>query len=59
MQRADQMMGNLFFRQVNPSEINGMEYHELKYWNDWHEAMNKADNDAIEKAKREFRRKNK
>lgn len=39
-------MGNLFSRQVQPSEIKQMPYHELVYWNKWHKSMSKAEKDA-------------
>jgi len=39
----DQMMGNLFFRGVNPEEIENMTYRRMKYWNRWHEIMAKAE----------------
>lgn len=46
------MMGNLFYRQVQPSEIKAMKYPELKYWNNWHELMEQAERDAIENMER-------
>ncbi len=46
-------MGNLFYRQVNPSEIKKMTISEMKYWNDWHEVLieeKTRQNKEIEKA---------
>lgn len=43
MDRVHQMMGNLFYRRVAPSEIKSMGYKEMKYWNDWHELMAKEE----------------
>lgn len=45
------MLGDLFFRNVAPSELNNMFYKEIKYWYRWHKVMEKAEKDAIEKAK--------
>jgi hypothetical protein len=39
-------MGNLFYRGQPISEICILEYHELKYWNGWHELMEKAEKAA-------------
>jgi hypothetical protein len=47
----NQMMGNLFYRGVSPSEIEAMPFWKMKYWNQWHEIMQKADEDEIKKAK--------
>ena len=44
-------MGNLFYRNVSPSELKEMPYHELKYWNEWHELMVKTEQKAIKKSK--------
>jgi hypothetical protein len=41
-------MGNLFGHRVSPSEIKEMPYHELKYWNEWYEVMQKEIGKAIE-----------
>jgi len=35
----DQMMGNLFYRGVSPSELEGMTFARLVYWNSWHELI--------------------
>jgi hypothetical protein len=46
-------MGNLVAGlNIQPSEAKAMEYHELQYWNSWHEANQKALNDAVNKAKK-------
>lgn len=42
-------MGNIFYRGVCPSVIGDMGYRELKYWNDWHERMVKAEKQAVQK----------
>lgn len=39
----NQWMGNLFYRRVAPSEIEAMDYHRMKYWNEWHKLMEKAE----------------
>lgn len=39
----DQMMGNLFYRGVQPSEIKAMDYREMKYWNTWHDRIADAE----------------
>lgn len=44
-------MGNLFYRHQQISEIKQLRYAELKEWNEWHEMMVKAEQDAINKAK--------
>lgn len=38
-----QYMGNLFYRGVCPSVINNMDFFEMKYWNEWHKVMAKAE----------------
>jgi len=43
------MIGNLFYRGVQPSEIKAMGYTEMKYWNDWHLLMDEAERKAMEK----------
>jgi hypothetical protein len=35
----DQWMGNVFYRGASPSEIKAMAFHELRYWNEWHEVF--------------------
>lgn len=32
-------MGNLFYRQVPPSEIKNMTISEMQYWNEWHNVL--------------------
>ena len=39
----DQWAGNLFYRGIQPSEIDQMPYGELKYWNEWHELIAKKE----------------
>jgi hypothetical protein len=39
----DQWMGNVFYRGASPSEIKGMSFHELRYWNEWHEVFLKRE----------------
>ena len=34
-----QYMGNLFYRQVPPSEIKNMTISEMQYWNEWHNVL--------------------
>lgn len=46
MPHIHQWAGNLFFRGVAPSEISSMEYHDLKYWNGWHELISKEEERA-------------
>ncbi len=41
-------MGNLFYRGVAPSEILAMSYEELRYWEEWHQVMAKAEKKAAE-----------
>jgi hypothetical protein len=50
-------MGNLFYRRVQPSEINAMDYSEMKYWNGWHLLMEQAEKDAIKDAENKGKRK--
>ena len=47
----DQWLGNLFFRGVNPQEIESMPFHRLKYWSSWCEKMTQAEKNATEKLK--------
>jgi hypothetical protein len=35
----EQMIANLFYRRVQPSEVRQMDFTELKYWNEIHELM--------------------
>jgi len=41
--RVNQMMGNLFYRKVPPSEILSMGYKDMTYWNEWHKLMEDAE----------------
>ena len=52
MGRVHQWIGNVFFRGAGPAEINDMTYHELRYWNEWHEVMVAEEKRSTEKAKR-------
>ena len=47
----NQIMGNLFFRKVQPNIINNMDFFEMKYWNKWHETMAEAEERELNKAK--------
>lgn len=46
------MMGNLFYRGVQPSEIKAMGYSEMKFWNDFHDLMVEAEQKEIAKAEK-------
>jgi hypothetical protein len=46
-----QWMGNLFYRGAIPSEIEGMSFGSIHYWNDWHNLMRRAEEDAARKLK--------
>jgi len=37
------MMGNLFYRGASTSDINEMDYFEMREWNHWHELMSEAE----------------
>lgn len=43
-------MGNLFFRGATPAEIESMSFEQMRYWNGWHEIMEKAESDARRRA---------
>jgi hypothetical protein len=45
----EQWMGNLFFRKQPISEIRSLRYHEMKYWNNWHELMIKEEQESIKR----------
>lgn len=48
--RLDQWMGDLFvFKNLPPSEIYALDYHEMRYWHMWHEAEIKAKKKAANK----------
>ena len=49
-------MGNLFYRQQPIDNIYALTYHEMKYWNEWHEIMIAEEKKAIEKAKSKGKR---
>lgn len=44
-------LGNLFFRGASPSELMDMPFHELKYWNEWHEVMADEERRSVSNAK--------
>jgi hypothetical protein len=44
------MMGNLFYRNVQPSEIKNMTFHEIVYWNGWHEVLEEQEARAAREA---------
>ena len=44
-------MGNMFYRGQPINVIENMTYHDLKYWNGWHEKMDDQLKDDIEKYK--------
>lgn len=35
------MMGHLFIHKVAPSEIEAMDFEQIKYWSSWAEAIDK------------------
>lgn len=46
---VDQYIGNLFYKGVQPSEINAMTYTEMRYFNGWCEVYVEAEKDYIRK----------
>lgn len=44
-----QMVGNLFYRGVQPSEIANLDYNNMKSYNEWHEKMIEAEKEAYKK----------
>ena len=50
MDRVHQYVGNLFYRRVSTELIKEMPYHELKYWNEWHEVLGRAYKEQVENA---------
>lgn len=48
LDRVHQYAGNLFYRKVPPSEIKAMNFCELKYWNSWHEILDKTEAKQVE-----------
>jgi hypothetical protein len=53
----DQMMGNMFYRGVQPCEIKKMQYWEMSYWNKWHESMANAELKAAKNLKEKGKQK--
>jgi hypothetical protein len=51
MDDVHRFLGNLFFRGASPSELVDMPYHELKYWNQWHEVMADEERRSVSNAK--------
>jgi len=47
----DQFMGNMFYRGQSMSEIRAADYDDLKYFNGWHKAIERAEVAAANKAK--------
>jgi hypothetical protein len=45
-------MGNLYSDGVSPEEIKKMPYHELKYWSNWHDLIQKEYDKVIPKDKK-------
>jgi hypothetical protein len=45
-------LGNLFFRGASPSELMAMPFHELRYWNEWHEVMAEEERRSVGKTKK-------
>jgi len=39
-------MGNLFSRGVQPLDLEKMSFGQLKYWNEWHSKVSRAERDA-------------
>jgi hypothetical protein len=52
VEQINQWLGNLFYRKVSPTELQNMNYHELKYWNSWHEILAKEEKKAVESLKK-------
>jgi hypothetical protein len=44
-------MGNLFFRKQPIDVIRSMRYHELRYWNEWHEVISKEEKRVADSVK--------
>jgi len=49
MPKIDQWIGNLFYRSVQPSELEKLSYSKMKYFNDWHKVIEKAEKDSVPK----------
>lgn len=43
-------MGNMFYRGQPVNVIDNMTYSDLKYWNNWHEVMVRAEKRVIKEA---------
>lgn len=50
MDRVHQWMGNLFYRRVSIDIIKEMDFQELKYWNEWHEILDRAYKEQLDNA---------
>jgi hypothetical protein len=46
------MMGVLFAYKIQPSEIENMNYAQMKYWSSWAKAINKSRVDQMEEINR-------
>lgn len=44
-----QWMGNLFYRRQSIQVIKDLRYAEMKYWNTWHEIMEKQQQEINDK----------
>lgn len=44
--QVDGWMGSLFYRGVPTCDIKAMPYREMKYWNEWHDRITKAETNA-------------
>jgi hypothetical protein len=42
------MLGNLFYRGQNIEALNRATFGELRYWNEWHEIINKKTKDTTD-----------
>ncbi len=45
------MMGHLFVHKVAPSEIEAMDFEQIKYWSGWAEAIDKRKAEIIRKTR--------
>ena len=41
--RLDQMLGDLFYRHVQPDVLEKMNYTRLRYWHEWHKILHKEE----------------
>jgi len=46
----DTWMGNMFYRHQSIDVIDRLTYSDLKYWNEWHEIMIRAEKRVIKEA---------